>query len=153
MPEEIMNQGFRLKNIDEIRNYLIEEINQNEFMTRKHKNVCRVLNYIDHSLIAISLITGGVSISVFASLVVIPIGITNSAIGLKICVITTGIKKDKSIITKKRTKHDKIVLLAKSKLNSIEVLISKALINSNISHEEFVLINNLKEFCDLKEEI
>ena len=93
MPEEIMNQGFRLKNIDEIRNYLIEEINQNEFMTRKHK-VCRVLNYIDHSLIAISLITGGVSISVFASLVVIPIGITNSAIGLKICVITTGIKKD-----------------------------------------------------------
>ena len=153
MPEEIMNQGFRLKNIDEIRNYLIEEINQNEFMTRKHKKVCRVLNYIDHSLIAISLITGGVSISVFASLVVIPIGITNSAIGLKICVITTGIKKDKSIITKKRTKHDKIVLLAKSKLNSIEVLISKALINSNISHEEFVLINNLKEFCDLKEEI
>ena len=153
MPEEIMNQGFRLKNIDEIRNYLIEEINQNEFMTRKHKKVCRVLNYTDHSLIAISLITGGVSISVFASLVVIPIGITNSAIGLKICVITTGIKKDKSIITKKRTKHDKIVLLAKSKLNSIEVLISKALINSNISHEEFVLINNLKEFCDLKEEI
>ena len=153
MPEEIMNQGFRLKNIDEIRNYLIEEINQNEFMTRKHKKVCRVLNYIDHSLIAISLITGGVSISVFASLVVIPIGITNSAIGLKICVITTGIKKDKSIITKKRTKHDKIVLLAKSKLNSIEVLISKALINSNISHEEFVLINNLKEFCGLKEEI
>ena len=153
MPEEIMNQGFRLKNIDEIRNYLIEEINQNEFMTRKQKKVCRVLNYIDHSLIAISLITGGVSISVFASLVVIPIGITNSAIGLKICVITTGIKKDKSIITKKRTKHDKIVLLAKSKLNSIEVLISKALINSNISHEEFVLINNLKEFCDLKEEI
>ena len=153
MPEEIMNQGFRLKNIDEIRNYLIEEINQNEFMTRKHKKVCRVLNYIDHSLIAISLITGGVSISVFASLGVILIGITNSAIGLKICVITTGIKKDKSIITKKRTKHDKIVLLAKSKLNSIEVLISKALINSNISHEEFVLINNLKEFCDLKEEI
>ena len=153
MPEEIMNQGFRLKNIDEIRNYLIEETNQNEFLTRKHKKVCRVLNYIDHSLIAISLITGGVSISVFASLVVIPIGITNSAIGLKICVITTGIKKDKSIITKKRTKHDKIVLLAKSKLNSIEVLISKALINSNISHEEFVLINNLKEFCDLKEEI
>ena len=153
MPEEIMNQGFRLKNIDEIRNYLIEEINQNEFMTRKHKKVCRVLNYIDHSLIAISLITGGVSISVFASLGVIPIGITNSAIGLKICVITTGIKKDKSIITKKRTKHDKLVLLAKSKLNSIEVLISKALINSNISHEEFVLINNLKEFCDLKEEI
>ena len=90
----------------------------------------------------------------FASLVGIPIGITSSVIGLKICVITAGIKKYKSIIKKKKKKHDKIVLLAKSKLNSIEVLISKALIDSNISHDEFVLINNvLKEFYDMKEEL
>ena len=90
----------------------------------------------------------------FVSLVDIPAGITSSALGLKICVITAGIKKYKSIIKKKKKKHDKIVLLAKSKLNSIEVLISKALIDSNISHDEFVLINNvLKEFCDMKEEI
>ena len=55
---------------------------------------------------------------------------------------------------KKRKKHDKIVLLAKSKLNGIEVLISKALIDSSISHDEFVLINNvLKEFYDAREEI
>ena len=55
---------------------------------------------------------------------------------------------------KKRKKHNKIVLLAKSKLNNIEILISKALIDSNISHDEFILINNaLKEFYDLKEEI
>ena len=60
-----------------------------------------------------------------------------------------GIKKHKSIIKKKRKKHDKIVLLAKSKLNNIEVLISKALTDSNISHDEFVLINNvLKEFYE-----
>ena len=73
---------------------------------------------------------------------------------LKICVITVGIKKHKSIIKKKKKKHDKIVLLAKSELNSIEVLISKALINSNISHDEFVLITNvLKELYDIKEEI
>ena len=65
-----------------------------------------------------------------------------------------GIKKYKSIIKKKKKKHDKIVLLAKSKVSSIEVLISKALTDSNISHEEFVLINNvLKEFYDMKEEI
>ena len=55
---------------------------------------------------------------------------------------------------KKKKKHDKIVLLARSKLNSIEVLISKALINSGISHDEFVLINNvLKECNEMKEEI
>ena len=62
--------------------------------------------------------------------------------------------KDKSIIKKKKKKHDKIVLLAKTKLNSIEVLTSKALINSNISHDEFVLIHNVLRECDkMKEEI
>ena len=123
-------------------------------MSKKHKKACRFLNYIDHSLIVISTITGCVSISAFASLVGIPIGITSSAIGLKICAITAGIKKYKSIIKKKKKKHDKIVLLAKSKVSSIEVLISKALTDSNINHEEFVLINNvLKEFYDMKEEI
>ena len=53
--------------------------------------------------------------------------------------------------TKKRKKHDKIVLLAKSKLNGIEVLISKTLIDSKISRDEFVLLNNvLKELYDMK---
>ena len=65
------------------------------------------------------------------------------------CVITAGIKKYKWKI--KKTKHHKVVLLAKSKLNSIEVLISKAFIDSNISNNEFVLINNvMKEFGDMK---
>ena len=95
--------------------------------------------------------TGCVSISAFASLVGIPIGITSSSIGLKICAITVGIKKYKSIIKKKKKKHDKIVLLAKSKLNSIEILISKSLIDSVIIHDEFVLINNvLKGYNQMK---
>ena len=83
----------------------------------------------------------------------ISIGITSPAIGLKICAITAGVKKYKSIIKKKKKKHDKIVLLAKSKLNSMEVLISKALIDSVISHEEFVLINVLKQYNEMKKEI
>ena len=61
-------------------------------------------------------------------------------------------KMFKSIIKKKKKKHDKIVLLAKSKLNRTEVLISKALIDSNISHDEIVLMNNvLKEYHNMKE--
>ena len=60
-------------------------------------------------------------------------------------------KKYKSINKKKKKKHDKIVLIAKSKLNSIEVLISKALIDSSVYHDEFVLINYvLKEFYYMK---
>ena len=93
-------------------------------------------------------------ISAFASLTGIALGIASSTIGLKVYVINAGIKMHMSIIKKKRKKHDKIISLAKSRLNSIEVLISKALIDWNISHDEFVLISNmLKEFYDMKEVI
>ena len=153
MPEVNMNQEFGLKKND-ITNYITEEINQNELMSKNHKKDFRILSCIDRSLIVISTITGCASISAFTSLVGIPTGISSSVIGLKVCVITAGIKKYKSINRKKKKKHDKIVLLAKSKLNNIEVLISKTLIDSNISHDAFALINNiLKEFYDLKEEI
>ena len=81
MPEKNMNQEFRLKKTDEIRNYLIEEINRNELISKKHKKVRRVLNYIYHSLISISPITG--CVSAFTSSVGIRIGIPRSASGLK----------------------------------------------------------------------
>ena len=84
MSEEIISQEFRLKNIDKTRNYLIEEINRNELISKTHKTVCTTQNYIEHFLILSSTITGCVSISGFASLVDFPIGITSSAIGLKI---------------------------------------------------------------------
>ena len=129
MAEENINQQFTLKTIDETRNYFLKEIEQNELMSKKHKKVCTTLNYIEHFLILASTITGCVSISAFASLIGIPIGITSSAIGLKICAITAGIKKYKSIIKKKKKKYDKIILLAKSKLRSIEILLSNALID------------------------
>ena len=112
------------------------------------------MNYIGHSLIVISTIAGSISISAFSSLVGIPVRITSSPTWLQICVITAGIKKCKSINNKNKTKHDKIVLLAKSNLTSIKALISKVLIDSNINLDEFVLINNiLKEFYDMTEEI
>ena len=87
-------------------------------------------------------------------LLVIFAGITNSAVGIKSCAITTGIKQYKSIKKKKKKKHDKIVLLGKDQLNTVEALISKVLINSYISHDEFVSVNNvLRENNETKEEI
>ena len=82
----------------------------------------KCLNYVEQLLILASTVTGCVSISVFASLVAIPVGITSSAVGVIICATTAGIKKYKSIIKKMKKKHDKIVLLGKDKLNTIEVL-------------------------------
>ena len=94
-------------------------------MGKKHKNMFTTLNYVEHFLILASAITRCVSVSAFASLIDIPIGIMSSSTGLKICAITPGIKKYKSIIKKKKNKHDKIVSLAKSKLNRMEVLLNK----------------------------
>ena len=74
-------------------------------MNKKHKKICRILDYMEHLLIAVSPITGCVSIPAFASLVGISTGITSSAIRLKICVITTGIKKYKSLIKKNKKKQ------------------------------------------------
>ena len=148
MVEENISQEFRLKNIDDTRNNFLEEIEQNELISKMHRKVCATQRFVRASAV-----TGCIYISAFASLIGIAIGITSSTKRLKICSITAGIKKYKSIIKKKKKKHNKIVLSAKSKLNSAEVLIPKALIDSNISYYEFVLINNvLKEYHDMKEQ-
>ena len=103
-------------------------------MNKKPKKICTTLNYIKHWLILASVVTGCISISAFASLLGIPIEITSSAMGLKICVITAGIKKYRSMIKKEKKNHDKIELLAKTKLSSIDVLISNALTDSWLTY-------------------
>ena len=105
--------------------------------------MCEVWNYIEPFLILVSVVTGSMSISTFASLLGIPIGITSSAIEVKICTLTSGIKKHKPIIKKKKNKYGKIALRAKSKLNSTQDLISKVLTISNITHDKLVSINNV----------
>ena len=93
---------FRLRKIDETRNYLLDEIKHNDLMSEKYKKTCKYLNYVEYLLILASAVTGCVSISAFASLVSVPVGITNAVAGIKICLMTAGIKKYKSIIKKKK---------------------------------------------------
>ena len=87
-------------------------------MIEKYKKTCKYLHYVEQLVILASTVTSCVSISTFALLACVPVGVTSSAVGIKICAITKGIKKYKSIIKKKK-KHDKIVLLGKDKLNAI----------------------------------
>ena len=123
-------------------------------MSEKYQKKCKYLNYVEHLLILVSTVTGCVSSSAFDSLVCVPVGITSSSVGIKICAITAGIKKYKSITKEKKKKLDKIVLLAKGNLNAIEVLFSKTLIDSYISHNKFVSVNNvLREYYKMREEI
>ena len=95
------------------------------------RNIKRLakFEFSEHLLILPSTFTVCVSISAFASVIGIPVGITSSTVGLKICIITAGIKKYRSAIKKKKKKHDKILFLSKTKLSKIGVLIAKALNN------------------------
>ena len=99
-------------------------------MIEKYEKTCKYLNYVEQLLILVLTVTGCVSFSAFVSLVCVLVGITTSAVGIKICPITAGTKKYKSIMKKKKKKHDKIVLLGKDRLNTIKVPTSKALIDS-----------------------
>ena len=92
-----------VKNLDwktEDINYLIKEINPNELWNKKHKKVSTILNYTEHFLFLVSVNTGCVLISAFASLVGAPIRITSFVVELKICAIAAVIKKYKSIFKK-----------------------------------------------------
>ena len=96
-------------------------------------------------LIVLSATSGGVSIISFTSVVATPIGIVNATLTL-IFSLTTGIVKKLLHITRnKKKKHDKILMLAKSKVNSIETLISQALNDMDINHKEFITILNEKD--------
>ena len=85
-----------------VSNYLLKEIKYNDVMSEKYIKTCKYLYNVGKVLVLVSTITGCVSISAFASLVCVPVGITSSAVGMKICSITAGIKKYKSIIEKKK---------------------------------------------------
>ena len=97
---------FRLRNIDEARDYLIEEINHNDLMSERYNKTCKCLNYVENLLIVASTLSDSASISAFASLVVIPVSITSSPVGMEICTITAGVKKHKSV--KKKTRRSMI---------------------------------------------
>ena len=103
MHKENTNQKFRLKNIDKIRNYLIEEINRNELTSKKHKNFRRDLNYIDRSLVVKSTITGCVFHFCFCFFS------SYSYRNYKFCYWIENLCNNcRSINKKKEKKHDKI---------------------------------------------
>ena len=91
----------------------------------------------------ISTTSGGVSIISFTSVVQAPVGIASASFTLIFSLTTGIIKKLLSITRNKKKKHDKILMLAKSNLSSIETLVPQALTDMKITHEELIRI--LKE--------
>ena len=93
---------FRLEIINKTKNYLLEEVKHNDLMSEKYKKTCKYLNYVEKFFILGSTVTHCVSVFAFASLVFVPVGITTSAVGLKICAITAEIKKNNQFSKRQR---------------------------------------------------
>ena len=99
----------------------------------------------DKVLIDLSTISGGVSIILLMSVAGIPVGITSASLTLSFSLTTVIVKKLLSITRNKKKRPDKILMLAKSKLSSIKILVSQALIDMEMSREEFVAIFKEKD--------
>ena len=107
-----------------------------------------VFDYIDNILIVLSATSDGVYIFSCVSVVGAPIEIAGAIFTLTFSLATGIMKKLLSITKNKRKKYDKIFMLAKSKMNSIETLVSQALIDMEISHEEFITTLKEKDKCE-----
>ena len=136
---------FRLYEIKKIENYFINEINERESYSKKLNKYVTIFDYIDKILIVLSATSSGVSIISFTSIIGVPAGIASASFTLIFSITAGIIKKLLSTTIKKKKKHDQILMLAKSKYNSIETLISEVLNDINISHKEFITILNEKD--------
>ena len=111
-------------------------------------------DYFDKSLIVLSVTTGSISIASFTTVIGAPVRITSVIFSLAFSLSTGIVKKLLKTTRNKKKKHNKTVMLARSKFNSIESKISEALRNNEISHEEFmIVINEEKKYRELKERI
>ena len=113
-----------------------------------------MFDYFDNSLIVLSVTAYSISIASFSTVIGAPAGMTSASFSLAFSISTLIIKNLLETTRNKKKKHNNIVMLARSKLNSIESKISEALINNEISHEDFMkIINEVKKYRELKESI
>ena len=148
------DKQFRLNKINEIKYYFIAEIKERELMSKRLSKYIASLDYFDKSLIVLSVANGSISVASFAIVIGAPAGIMSASCSLAFSVATGFVKKVLKAIRNKRKKRNKIVMLARSKLNGIESKISEALINNEIIHEDFkTIFNGEKKYRELKESI
>ena len=147
-------QQFRLNKINEIKDYFVAEIKERELMSKRLSKYIASFDYFDKSLIVLSVTTSSISIASFASVIGAPVGMASASFSLAFSISTRIVKKLLKTTTDKKKKHNKIVMLARSKLNNIERKISEALINKEISHKDFMtIINEEKTYREQKENI
>ena len=145
---------FILDEINKIKDYLNVEIKERKDIIKKISKYIVAFDYADKVFTTLSASFGTLSIALHATIVGIPVGVAGASLTLIFAVMTGVVKKLLNITRKKKKKHNKIIALARSKLNIIETLISQALTDFDISHEEFSEIiyekNNYEQIRDVK---
>ena len=144
---------FILNGISKIENDFIEEINQRKPCSIKLSKYVAPFDYIDKVLIVLSAKSGEVCIISSASVVEVPVRTAGASFTLIFSITAKIVKKLLSITRNKKKKQDKILMLAKGKLNSIETLVAQVLIDMEISHEEFISIFKEKDKYEKIKEI
>ena len=145
---------YRLDEINKIRDYFNNEINERKDIIKKLNKYLVNFDYLDKIFITLSASFGTLSKASYASVVGTPAGIAGSSLTL-VFTIGRGISKSLLKVTKKRKKeHNKIIAFAKNKLNTIDTLLSSVLNDSEISHEEFTnIITETNIYENIKENI
>ena len=153
-PEDSTAQKYRLQKISEIETFFLHEIDEREKLAKKFRRIGNSILIVDTGLIITIVISGTASIATISSGVAIPIGIVLTGTGLLLSIATTVTRKSLNAIRVKQKKHDQIILLAQTKLESIQDMISKALTDGNISDLEFErILSELDRYRTLKQEV
>ena len=145
---------YRIDEISKIKEYFDNEIKERKDIIKKLNKYLVSFDYIDKIFITLSASFSTLSIASYATVLGLPVGIAGSSLTL-IFTIGTGINKSLLRVTKEREKkHNKVIELPKSKLNMIDTLLSSALSDSKIIHEEFTNIITKKNIYEnIKENI
>ena len=124
------NQQFKLNKINEIKDYFIAKIKERELMSKRFSKCIASFDYLDKSLTILSATSGSISIASFAIVIGAPVGIASASLSLAFSLSTGLLNFFLKTTRNKKKKHNKIVILARSKLNSIESKISETLMNN-----------------------
>ena len=144
-------QQFSLNKINEIKYYFLAEISERELISKNVRKCIASLDYFDKSLNVLFILLGSISIPLFATVSEAPAGITGASCGITFSITTGFVKKFLKVTRNKKKKQNKVVMLARSKLNGIENKISKALMDNEISHDDFeTIVNKEKKYRELK---
>ena len=145
---------FRLDEIKKVKEYFNNEIKERKDIINKINKYIVAFDYADLVFITLSASCGTLSVASHVSVVVIAVGIAGVSLTLKFTMTTGVVKRLLSVKKKKKKKHNKIMVLARNKLNIVKTLLSSALSDFDISHEKFAkIIDEKVKYEEIKENI